>query len=186
MELSKDMIQIEISPLTRPVIAGALLIFALRITDVSMGTFRTLLITRGQRSAAALLGFVEVTIWVVAISQVFANLSSLWNIIAYSGGFATGTLVGMWLESKIALGIVSAYIVSTNKGAAIARAIRKAGYGATELSALGQSGPVTMVSVVLPRKQLPALTKLINRIDARSFITVDDTRQVVRGYHIVK
>lgn len=180
------MIHIEIPPLDWPVIGGALLIFALRITDVSMGTFRTLLITRGQRGTAALLGFVEVTIWVVAISQVFANLSSLWNTIAYSGGFATGTLVGMWLEGKIALGTVSTYIVSTDKGVAIAKAVRKAGYGATELSAHGQSGPVTMLSVVLPRKKLPTLTKLVNSIDTHSFITVDDNRQVVRGYHIAK
>lgn len=180
------MISIEIPALTWSIVGGALLIFALRITDVSMGTLRTLLITRGQRSTAALLGFVEVTIWVVAISQVFANLSSLWNIIAYSGGFATGTLVGMWLESKIALGTVSAYIVSIDKGAAIASAVRRAGHGATEMFAQGQSGPVTMVGVVLPRKQLPTLTKLVNSVDEDSFITVDDNRQVVRGYHAVK
>ncbi len=63
-----------------------------------MGTFRVLLVNRGQRGAAALLSFFEITIWVVAISQVIANVTSLWNILAYSGGFATGTLVGIWVE----------------------------------------------------------------------------------------
>lgn len=180
------MIHIDIPPLNWSVVGGALLIFLLRITDVSMGTFRMILITRGQRKMAALLGFAEVTIWVVAIGQVFANLNSLWNILAYSGGFATGTLAGMWLEGKVALGTVSVYIVSSNKGGAIADAVRRAGYGATELPAWGQSGPVALIGVVLPRRQLAGLTSLVNDIDANSFITVDDNRQVLRGYHIAK
>lgn len=178
------MTDLYIPPLNWSVVGGALLIFLLRIIGVSMGTFRALLITRGQRKTAALLGFAEVTIWVIAISQVFANLNSLWNILAYSGGFATGTLVGMWLESKIALGTVSVFIVSSNKGAAIADAVRRSGYGATELPAWGQSGPVALISVVLPRRQLVGLTSLVNAIDANSFITVDDNRQVLRGYHV--
>lgn len=180
------MTQIDIPPLDWTVVGGALMIFLLRITDVSMGTFRMILVTRGQRKTAALLGFVEVTIWVVAISQVFANLNSLWNILAYSGGFATGTLTGMWLESKIALGTVSVYIVSAKKGEAIADAVRRAGYGATELPAWGQSGPVALIGVVLPRRELVGLTDLVNGIDASSFITVDDNRQVLRGYHLAK
>lgn len=180
------MTQIDIPPLDWTVINGALLIFLLRITDVSMGTIRMILVTRGQRKMAALLGFVEVTIWVVAISQVFANLNSIWNILAYSGGFAAGTLTGMWLEGKMALGTVSVYIVSAQKGEAIADAVRRAGHGATELPAWGQSGPVALIDVVLPRRELVGLTDLVNDIDASSFITVDDNRQVLRGYHLAK
>ena len=180
------MFHIDIPPLNWPVVGGALLIFLLRITDVSMGTFRMLSITRGQRKTAALLGFVEVTIWVVAISQVFVNLNSLWNILAYSGGFAAGTLTGLWLEGKIALGTVSVFIVSATNGSDIADAVRSAGHGATELPALGRAGPVSLASVVLPRRQLKGLTSLVNSIDANSFITIEDNRQVLRGYRVAK
>ncbi len=86
----------------------------------------------------------------------------------------------------MALGTVTAHIISKDRGAEIATAVRKAGFGATELTAHGQSGPVVMVTVVLLRKRLRTLTELINRIDAHSFITVDDTRQVLGGYHIAK
>jgi len=164
-------------------IAGnALLIFTLRVTDVSMGTVRTTMIIRGQRKWAAMIGFVEVTIWVLAISRVISNLDTIWNIIGYSGGFATGTLLGMWIENRLAIGYANLHIISRTKGGEIAAQVRKAGYGATELQAEGQSGPVYLINVVVPRKEVEDLILLINEIDATTFVTVEDTRRVVRGY----
>ncbi|MCZ7666925.1 MAG: DUF5698 domain-containing protein [Chloroflexi bacterium] len=96
----------QIPPLDLQIFAGMLLIFCLRILDVSMGTIRTIMVVRGLRKWAVLIGFVEVTIWVVAISQVISNLNNLWNVLAYSGGFAAGTFVGMHLENRLALGNV--------------------------------------------------------------------------------
>jgi uncharacterized protein YebE (UPF0316 family) len=163
-------------------IGNALLIFALRITDVSMGTVRTTMIMRGQRKWAALIGFVEVTIWVLAISRVIANLDTIWNVVGYSGGFATGTLLGMWIEDKLALGFADVNIVSMNKGLEIAAKIRQRGYGATQMQAEGKSGPVHFVQVIAPRKQVREVIRLVNEVDATAFVTVQDARQVMRGY----
>ena len=171
-----------IPSLRDPVLGTALLIFALRVTDVSMGTVRTIMIIRGMRKWATLIGFVEVTIWVVAISQVITNLDNVLNILAYGGGFAAGTLLGMWIESKMALGHVEVHIISQTKGAEIAAKIRKVGYGATTLRAQGLSGPVPLVNTVVSRKQLPAVLGLVNEIDTTSFVTVEDARQVMHGY----
>ena len=68
-----------------------------------------------------------------------SNLNNVWNILGYSGGFATGTFVGMYLENRLALGNVNIHVISLKKGAEIAAKVRKAGYGATELPSLGQS-----------------------------------------------
>ena len=163
-------------------IGNALLIFGLRITDVSMGTVRTTMIMRGQRKWAALIGFVEVTIWVVAISRVITNLDTIWNIVGYSGGFATGTLLGMWIEGKLALGYADINIVSMTKGLEIAAKVRQRGYGATQLHAEGQSGPVHLVHVIAPRKQVREVIRLVNEVDATAFVTVQDARQVMRGF----
>lgn len=171
-----------IPPLDLTIVAGMLLIFSLRIIDVSMGTVRTLMIVRGMRRWAVLIGFVEVTVWVVAISQVISNLNNVWNILAYSGGFAAGTFVGMSLENKLALGDVDIHIVSPKKGAEVATRVRQAGFGATELPALGQSGPVSFIGVVVPRKQKPAVLALITDVDPTAFVTVDDMRHVDRGF----
>ena len=164
------------------VLGKAFLIFMLRITDVSMGTVRTMMIIRGQRRWAALIGFVEVTIWVLAIGQVIANLDTIWNIVGYSGGFAVGTLLGMWIENKLALSYAHMSIVSMKKGCEITEIVRKAGHGVTQLRGEGHSGPVSMLTVVVARKQIAEIIRAVNSIDATAFITVEDTRQVVRGY----
>ncbi len=163
-------------------LGSALLIFALRITDVSMGTLRMTMIMRGQRKWAALIGFFEVTIWVLAIGRVITHLDSIWNVVGYSGGFATGTLLGMWIEGRLALGYADIHIVSMTKGHEIASHVRKAGYGATLLQAEGQSGPVSLINVIAPRKQVHDVVRLVNELDATAFVTVEDTRQVMRGY----
>jgi uncharacterized protein YebE (UPF0316 family) len=163
-------------------VGNAALIFLLRITDVSMGTVRTTMIMRGQRRWAAVIGFFEVTIWVLAISRVITNLDTIWNVVAYSGGFATGTLFGMWIEGKLALGNADLHIVSIAKGQEIVDRIRETGYGATQLYAEGQSGPVTLINVIVPRKQIKEIIRLVNEVDATAFVTVQDARQVLRGY----
>lgn len=62
------------------------LIFMSRIMDVSIGTVRIIMVSRGQRILAPVLGFFEVFIWVVVIGQVMQNLD---NIICYFA-YATG------------------------------------------------------------------------------------------------
>jgi uncharacterized protein YebE (UPF0316 family) len=131
---------------------------------------------------APLIGFVEVSIWVMAISRVIGNLDTIWNVVGYSGGFATGTLLGMWIEGKLALGYVDIHVISMNRGQEIAHSIRHAGYGATQLRAEGQSGPVYLIDVVATRKQAPKILNLVNQVDPASFVTVDDAQQVLRGY----
>lgn len=163
-------------------LGGAFLVFCLRLTDVAMGTIRTTMIIRGQRKWAALVGFFEVTIWIVAVSRVIANLDTIWNVLGYSGGFAAGTLLGMWIEGRLALGHVEVSIVSLAKGPEISSRARRAGYGATLLRAEGQSGPVFLISVVAPRRRVADLVRLVNEVDATAFLVVEDTRQVVRGY----
>lgn len=173
--------------MTWMILVTALLIFCLRLVDVSLGTVRLLMIGRGQRKIAPLLGFVEVTIWVIAISQVITNLDNIINILAYSGGFAAGTLVGMWIEDKLPLGHVGISIVSTTQGQEIARKLRQADYGVTELIGSGRSGVVNLITTIVPRKDVKDVFQLVSQIDPRSFIAVDDMKVVKRGYmHVAK
>ena len=81
-----------------------LAIFLARIVDVSLGTFRTIVVFRGYRALAAIIGFFELIIWTLASAQVLGNLDKWYLVIAYAGGFGTGNYVGIWLESKLAIG----------------------------------------------------------------------------------
>lgn len=176
------MLELHLPPFNLTVFSGMVLIFAMRLVDVSLGTLRMILVMRGLKVKAALIGFVEVSIWVLAVSQVIGNLGNLWNLLAYSSGFAMGTLVGIWLEGKLALGLVDVHILSMSKGKAIAEALRRADFGVTELKGSGRSGEVDVISAVAPRKDTPKIIRLATEVDQRSFITVDDMKEVKRGH----
>ena len=64
------------------------LIFFARIADVSLGTLRFIFISKGYKKLAPLLGFVEVTIWVLAMREVLMNLRNIICLLAYGSGFA--------------------------------------------------------------------------------------------------
>lgn len=129
-----------------------------------------------------LLGFVENTIWVIAISQVMTNLDNVYNFLGYSVGFSAGTLVGMWIEDKLGLGHVGINIVSMKHGPEIVSQLRQANFGVTELIGSGQSGSINMITTIVSRKDVKAIFKLVSQVDSKSFIAVDDMAVVKRGY----
>ena len=67
-----------------------LIIFIARIFDVTLGTIRIIFVARGKRNLAPVLGFFEVLIWIVVISQLVQNLESFTAYIGYAAGFAAG------------------------------------------------------------------------------------------------
>jgi uncharacterized protein YebE (UPF0316 family) len=171
--------------LTTAILGGALL-FCLRLTDVTLGTLRILMTVRGQKLFAALIGFVEVTIFVVAISQVVRNANNFWNVIGYSGGFAAGTLVGMTIEERLALGYTVIRIICSDVSNRVAEALRAAGYGVTEISGHGMRGPVEVLEAVVRRADVPTVIQIVDKTDHNSFITVEETRRVYRGWRLSK
>ena len=88
-----------------------ILIFFARIIDVSMGTLRIIMVGRGLRTISSLLGFMEVFIWLIAISQVLQNLHGIIHYVAYSAGFASGTFVGMTIERRLTFGLYLVRII---------------------------------------------------------------------------
>lgn len=161
---------------------GALLIFGLRLTDVPIGTLKTVLMVRGVRTWATLLGLLEVTIWITAMGRVMGQLDNPWNIAGYALGYGAGTWLGMWIENRLAFGSVEVHTISLTKSTQVAETIRAAGYGVTQLQGFGESGPVCIVGTIAERKHLDGLLKKIHEVDPVAFITVDDTRKVIGGH----
>ena len=160
---------------------GALLIFSLRLIDVSMGTVRILMAVRGRRLLAGAIGFFEVTIFLVAISQVVANIGNWWNVLGYSGGFAVGTVMGMTVEKKLAIGLAEVNIISMGRGTEVAEGLRAEGFGATEFLGAGQESIVDMIRTVVRRREVPSVTAVANVIDESAFITVHEMQRAYRG-----
>ena len=80
-----------------------IIIILSRMVDVTLGTVRIILVSRGSRFVAPILGFFEVLIWIVVISQIMQNLNNPLCYIAYALGFALGTYFGIMVEEKLAI-----------------------------------------------------------------------------------
>lgn len=161
---------------------GALSIFALRVTDMTFDTLRMLFVMRGRKNVAWTLGFFQSVVYVVAISSVLGNLDNPLNVIGYAAGFATGNVVGMLIEERLAIGHVQVQIVSPRLGVALAAALREAGFGVTEISARGKDGMVSLLSVSVLRKDVSKIEKLVHETDAEAFVTTEDVRPMHRGF----
>jgi uncharacterized protein YebE (UPF0316 family) len=159
-----------------------LVIFALRVSDMSLDTLRVLFVIRGRKPQAWFLGFAQSAIWIAAITSVLANLQNPVNIIGYAAGFATGNVVGMMIEERLAIGHGHVRIISSRRGSAIAEAIRGAGYAATEIPGRGKDGTVAIINTSVRRRDIDRVRRAVAQIDEQAFITVEDVRPIHRGF----
>ena len=60
--------------------------------------------------------------------------------------------------------------------------IRAAGFGATRSSGEGNTGTVGLVRVVVKRRDAAQVMNIVQEIDPRSFVTVEEVRNVARGF----
>jgi uncharacterized protein YebE (UPF0316 family) len=164
------------------VLLGALAIFGLRIFGIAISTVRMLIMVQGRRFWSSVLGFLEALVFAVAIGGVVNELDNFWNMLAYCGGFSVGTYLGMVLEDWVITSFVSVNIVSKEHAHAVAEAIRKAGFGATESWGQGAVGMVGLVRAVVNRRDVPRVVECVNAIDPQAFVTLDETRGVMRGF----
>ncbi|MEI7014904.1 DUF2179 domain-containing protein [Leptospira licerasiae] len=152
-------------------------IYLARMTDVSIGTVRIILISRERKVLAALLGFVEVLLWLIVITQIMRNLSNVLCYIAYAGGFATGTFLGMVVEEKLALGHSFIRIIVPEKGEEIVQNLTQAGYRTTTLEAKGARGPVKVILSLLRRKDIPIVLGILKNTAPGAFYTIENARK---------
>ena len=161
---------------------GPLLIFFMRIVDVSLATVRMLLIMRNARVWAPVIGFFEVLIWVIAAGTAIQHLDSIWHVVGYAGGFAAGNLVGLVLEERLAFGFASLQIITPSHGAELAEALRTFGHGVTQLEGRGRQGPVDLVLSIVKRRDLPTINSLVNDLAPDSFVSVEAPTSIQRGW----
>jgi uncharacterized protein YebE (UPF0316 family) len=160
---------------------GALLIFCLRIVDVSCDTMRVIFAIRGKRGIAAMLGFIQALVWIFAVANAVKHLNSPLHVIGYAGGYATGTFVGVSLEQAIAYGVATVRIVTKHAGAQIAEALRQQGYGVTEYPGIGRDGNVEIVHSVVQRSHLSDVLTIVNANDQDAFVTVEEPKVLSGG-----
>jgi uncharacterized protein YebE (UPF0316 family) len=159
-----------------------LLVFFARVLDVSIGTLRIIFVSKGMKHLAALLGFFESLIWLLAVAQVMQNLNSWQTYMAFALGFGAGNYVGVVIEEKIALGNLLIRIITQREADELVNVLWKSGYGVTSLDAQGESGPVKLIFSIAKRKNLAKIIALIKKYNPNAFYTIEDMRYVNKAY----
>jgi uncharacterized protein YebE (UPF0316 family) len=158
-----------------------LIVFFARVVDVSLGTMRIIFTSRGKRNIAPLLGFVEVFIWIVVVSQVVKNVHSLPAYLGYAAGFAVGTYIGMKIEERLAIGTLIIRIILPQDGEVLAQQLRAAGYGVTVANGMGSTGEVKLLFTVIARKNMDLVIDIIKTVSPRAFFSVEELRSTESG-----
>ncbi len=154
------------------------LIMIARICDVSIGTIKLLFIARGEKIIAPVLGFFEISIWLLAIRQIMQNLSNPICYIAYAAGFAFGNFVGMLLDEKLAFGKRVIRVITNQDASRLIASLVKAGFGITTIPAEGSQGKVSIVFLVIDRSDLETAVDLIHEFNPKAFYSIEDVRFV--------
>lgn len=159
---------------TAPVPLVAVAIFSLRLIDVGIGTMRTISIVRGRAGLTVVLGFIEVSIWVTALTAVVARVAQdPILVIAYAGGFAAGNAVGMAVERWLAIGSCVVRVISSSQGHDVARAIQPVGRMVTRFDGHGIDGGRSLVYAICDRRRLGELLALARAADPGMFYAVE-------------
>ena len=158
-----------------------IVIFFGRIIDVSLGTLRIIFVSKGEKDKAPLIGFIEVFIWVVVISQILSRANDMVAYLSYAAGYAAGNYVGLILENRIAYGVILCRIYTQKNGFELIKALNKLNIGATMTHGKGSTNEVDIIETVVDRKEMKSLELAINNFDSNSFYVVEDVRTKKNG-----
>lgn len=159
-----------------------LFIFFARIIDVSLGTVRMILTIRGDRYIAAFIGFFEIMVYVVALGKVINALDDPLKLILYCLGFASGVIVGSWMEERLALGFRGLQIITNRENFYVVEELRKRGFAVTTWGAEGREGPKLVMSMLLKRDKASDVANQVKELDPQAFITFMEPKSFAGGY----
>ncbi|WP_163339496.1 DUF2179 domain-containing protein [Desulfopila sp. IMCC35008] len=166
--------------ITDPTVFWAgLAVFVARIFDVSIGTVRTIVTVQGRTAIAFFLAVFEVTIWITVVSAVITQVKDMpVLVIFYSLGYATGNVVGIKVEKRLAFGMIILKIFSLTSGKELAKAFRDKGQPVTTFEGEGKDGPVLELYLACRRRDLKWMIPQVFEIDKNAFYVIEQARDV--------
>lgn len=154
-----------------------ILIFLSRIVDVSLGTLRIIFVAKGLKYIAPVIGFFEVLIWLVVMRMIMTNLTNPIHYIAYASGFAAGNFVGIYIEGKLAMGVMLLRIITKKNADELVQYFRAGDYQVTNIPAQSSVGQVEIIFLPIRRKELPIVIEVIKKFNPNALYTIEDVRE---------
>lgn len=159
-----------------------ILIFVSQVLILSLSTLRIIYLSRYMRFTVAAIGFVEVLLWLFAVSAIVQNLTNPLYYIAYASGFAVGNYAGVVLEGKVASGIRLVRVITKRRATKMIKELRKERCRLTNVLAMGEGfKQVNVLYIIVKRKNLNKIAGIIRKHHPKSFFSVEDIDYLDEG-----
>ena len=161
-----------------------LTIFLARILDVSISTFRMMLMVKGKNIWIQILAFCEAFVWFIAAREALnTDIESILVPICYSLGYATGTYIGGFLSRKMIKDVNSIEVTTVRNNYKLVDALRDEDLG-VQVIELKDNLDIDkdLLIVDIKSRKTQEIVKMIKDIDPDAFIVVKDNKFVHNGY----
>ncbi|MFC7393503.1 DUF2179 domain-containing protein [Scopulibacillus cellulosilyticus] len=166
------------------VLGMVVIIFVINIIYVTLNTVRMILTFKGYRYLAAFVSIFEICIYVLGLGLVLNHLDQIQNLIAYALGFASGVMVGIKIEEKLALGYITVNVITSKLEMDLPEHLRNRGYGVTHWTAHGRKGQRLMMEILTPRRNEFDLMDTIKSLDPNAFIVSHEPKTFHGGFWV--
>jgi len=159
-------------------------IFIARIMDVTLGTLRTIMTIRGKNKLATFLGFLEVTVWfLMAKNALNSDSNSIFIVLSYAGGYATGTYIGGYL-SRFIKSKLCIQLVIEEDNVDLINELRDNGFAVTVMNVSGYRNDSNkyMLLLEIDSDKYKKVKKIINKHNKNVFMMLNETKYVRNGF----
>lgn len=161
-------------------------IFFARISDVTLGTLRTVFTVRGKTLTAGLIAFVEIFIWfMVAKEALNTESNSIFIVISYAGGYACGTILGTFISNTFINSLITVEVITSEATKENINKIRESGYGISVVNTVEryeENETKSILFITINSRNLKELKSLIYSIDSKAFFVVNESKIVQNGF----
>jgi uncharacterized protein YebE (UPF0316 family) len=102
----------------------------------------------------------------------------------YAFGYATGNVVGINLERRLALGFIILRVITRTAGKLLADCIRAMGQPVTIFRGEGMRGPVDELYIACRRRDLKRILAVVRKEDPAAFYITEMARDVSNGVRL--
>jgi len=160
---------------------SVLIVFAIKFVNMALQTLSMNFLVRGRRLYTFIFAFLEVMVYLVGLSQVL-NTMTIYKMLGYALGYATGALFGIWLEQRLAIGNQTWLIIPNENPYRLAYHLRDRGFGITTISGSGMDSNRMIILTTTMRKNIALLSASLAELAPDAFVSVLDTRTTMGGH----
>lgn len=159
-------------------------IFFARILDVSISTFRMMIMVKKKSFITPILAFCEVFIWFIAARKALnTEINSIMIPVCYSLGYATGTYIGGFLSRRFIKNVNTIEVTTKRNNKKLIDTLRKKGLALSVIALKNcYDKPKDMILIEVKSRNTQEVAQLVKSLDEDAFIVIRDTKVVHNGY----